>query len=178
MHWIDPQSLPATRGVVAQIFANGEGELDGLMLRNDQIVHFPPHLSAWIARHVRIGDKIAIRGLKARHGGSITAVSIVAKDGKSIVDEGPYHGASGHKVLAKPIGPTETQGTVRSPIYGAKGEVHGALLDNGVVLRVPPHTASSLADYLSQGASIFASGAGLKGRYGYVIDVEELAQWN
>ncbi|CAM2159072.1 conserved protein of unknown function (plasmid) [Pararobbsia alpina] len=177
MHWIDPQSLPATRGVVAQIFANGAGELDGLILRNDQVVHFPPHLSDWVAKHVHVGDKVSIRGLKTRQAGSITAVSISGKDGKSIVDEGPHNGTPGHKVLARPIGPTETQGTVRSPIYGAKGEVHGALLDNGVVLRVAPHAASSLADYLSQGASIFASGAGLKGRYGYVIEVEELAHW-
>ena len=177
MHWIDPLALPVNRGVVAHVFANSHGELDGLMLRNNQVVHFPPHLSEWIARHVRVGDKIAIRGLKARHAGSITAVSIVAQNGKSIVDEGPHTGTARHKVFAKPMGPIETQGTVRSPIYGAKGELHGALLDNGVVLRVPPHAAPSLVDYLSQGASIHARGAGLKGRYGYVIDVEELAHW-
>ena len=93
MHWIDPESLPETRGTVTRFLLNPHGEIDGIVLGARQAlqVHFPPHLSPQIARQVAVGDEVRVRGVKPRGADMIAAVSLATKNGKVILDEGPHH---------------------------------------------------------------------------------------
>jgi hypothetical protein len=175
MHWIDPDSLPETRGVVAQFLLNPRGELDGLILRGARQVHFPPHMSKWVARHIAIGDRIRVRGVKPRGIDMIAAVSLTASSGATRIDEGPaQHAPHQHETARKPM---EVSGTVRLSLHGPKGELRGALLDDGTSLRVPPHAGDALRDYLTPGASVYAWGHGVKNRFGRVVDVDDIAHW-
>ena len=178
MHWIDPGSLPETRGSVTRFLLNPHGEIDGVVLgsRRRQQVHFPPHLSSQVARHVAIGDEIRVRGVKPRGADMVAAVSIVARSGKVILDEGPKHDqGKPHRPHAERK-PMEASGEVMLSLFGPKGELLGALLDDGTSLRMPPHAAAELASYLAPGAHIQAWGHGVRNRYGCTIDVDEVAR--
>lgn len=66
MHWIDPDCLPETRGTVTRFLLNPHGEFDGFILDDSRQVHFPPHLSKQLARNVKMGDLVTVRGIKPR----------------------------------------------------------------------------------------------------------------
>lgn len=178
MHWIDPDSLPETRGTVARFLLNPHGELDGFVFgsRSLQQVHFPPHLSRQIARLVAVGDTVRVRGVKARGAPVIAAVSITAKNGKIILDEGPHHQGEKHHHPEVERSPMEASGTVLLALFGPKGELRGALLDDGTSLRMPPHAATALASYLTPGAHVQAWGHGVKNRHGRTVEVDEIAE--
>ena len=181
MHWIDPACLPETAGQVSQFLLNPHGELDGFILersdRTPQQVHFPPHLSQRVARHVAIGDTVRVRGIKPRAADLVAAISLTTKDAVEIVDEGPqsHHDAHAH-APALETKPTDVQGEVVLQLFGPKGELRGALLDDGTALRMPPHAATELAAYLTPGAHVQAWGDGVESRFGRTVNVHEIAE--
>ncbi|MCA8425063.1 hypothetical protein [Burkholderia seminalis] len=174
MHWIDPACLPETRGRVTQFLLNPHGDIDGLVLNGDLQVHVPPHLGRELVRHIEVGDRIRVRGVKMRGAETIAAVQLTGRHGVEIVDDGPVHGTP-----KPPHGgrtPMEMSGEVAFALHGPKGELNGALLENGAVLRVPPHAAAELSDYLRAGVHVMAWGQGVVTRYGAVLDVSEIAE--
>jgi hypothetical protein len=181
MHWIDPACLPETCGKVSQFLLNPHGELDGLILersgRPPQQVHFPPHLSKRVARHVAIGDSVRIRGVKPRSADLVVAISLTTKNAVEIIDDGPphHHDAKGHAPVME-TKPADVQGEVVLPLFGPKGELRGALLDDGTSLRMPPHAAAELAAYLAPGVHVQAWGEGIKNRLGRTVNVHEIAE--
>ncbi|AJK50802.1 hypothetical protein [Burkholderia plantarii] len=178
MHWIDPESLPESRGTVARFLLNPHGELDGFVLgtRQPRQVHVPPHLSALIARHVAVGDEVRVRAVKPRGVEMLAAVALTTRRGTVIVDEGPGHGADAHDKPRAAPKPMEASGAVVLPLHGPKGELRGALLDDGTSLRMPPHAAAELASYLAPGVHVQAWGRGVSTRHGRTIDVDEIAE--
>lgn len=180
MHWIDPSSLPETQGTVTRFLSNTHGELDGLLLDDALQVHFPPHLSAAVAGRIAMGERIGVRGVRARGVDLVAAVALRTHDGDTIVDNGPGDRDrvrdSARKPAARHDGKAmDVQGQVERALYGPKGEVRGALLDDGTALRMAPHNAVALADYLVPGAHVQAWGQGVTSAFGTTIDVEHIA---
>ena len=177
MHWIDPSCLPETRGKVTQFLLNPHGDLDGLILNTADgkwQVHFPPHMSKQVVKHIAVGNTIRVRGVKPRDADVIAAVSLTSQQGAELIDEGPqHHGPKPEKPEGKPM---DVQGEITMSLYGPKGELRGALLDDGTSLRVPPHAAAELAAYLTPGAFVQAWGHGVKNKYGQTIDVHDIAE--
>ena len=178
MHWIDPQSLSETRGTVTRFLLNPHGEIDGIVLGARQAlqVHFPPHLSPQIARQVAMGDKVRMRSVKPHGANMIAAVSLVTKNGKVILDEGPHRDGEKHHKPHVEHKPMDALGEVVLSLFGPKGELRGALLDEGTSLRMPPHAAAELAAYLAPGAHVHAWGHGIRNRHGRTIEVDEIAE--
>jgi hypothetical protein len=181
MHWIDPESLPTIAGTVERFIANPHGELDGLVLiarpRDEaELVHVPPHMGRAVAEAVRPGEAVRVHGVRPRRGKVVAAVSIVGADGRAIVDEGP----DGDEPPAKPRKPgkhdalAECAGTVRLALYAPKGELRGALLEDGATLRIGPKEADRFAELLRPGAAVAARGRLVETAYGAVIDVREI----
>ena len=181
MHWIDPAYLPEIRGKVSQFLLNPHGELDGFVLERSarirQQVHFPPHMSRRVAKHMAIGDTVRVRGVKPRGADLVAAVSLTTTDGVEIIDEGPphHHGANGPASAMKKK-PMDVQGKVVLRLFGPKGELRGALLDEGTSLRMPPHAAIELAAYLTPGVHVQAWGDGVKSKLGRTVEVREIAE--
>jgi hypothetical protein len=175
MHWIDPASLPETRGKVTGFLLNPHGELDGLVIGSRQ-VHIPPHLSKQLARRVAIGDTVRIRGVKPRDADMIAAVSLTTASGVLILDEGPHHNGEKHEKPHVECKPMDASGEVVLSLFGPKGELRGALLDDGTSLRMPPHAAAELVAYLTPGVHVHAWGHGVKNRHGRTIEVDEIAE--
>ncbi|RQN39383.1 hypothetical protein [Paraburkholderia tropica] len=175
MHWIDPESLPETRGKIVHFLLNPHGEIDGFVLDSQQ-VHFPPHLAKKLARHVTPGEVVRIRGVKPRGANMLAAVCLTTRNGVVILDEGPHRGGEKPAKAHLERKPMESAGEVVLSLFGPKGELRGALLDDGTSLRMPPHAAAELAAYLAPGAHIQAWGHGVRYRHGRTIEVDEIAE--
>jgi hypothetical protein len=174
MHWIDPHSLPETGGTVARFVFNAHGEADGFLLDDDRQVHLPPHLSAELLKKVKVGDAVRIRGVKPRGADLIAAVSVMAPGGAEIVDHGP-EGKARHAATHR-IGKTvELHGRVSRTLYAPKGEVCGAMLESGEIVRMRPKENVELAPYFDVGGNIAVWGDAISVRGQKVIDLAEVA---
>ncbi len=184
MHWIDPNHLPRTEGTVKRFLVNPHGEIDGLLLSDGLEVHVPPHLDAELRAAVQPGAAIAVFGVRPRGVEMISAVAIEAGPGRLIVDNGPpkkQHGgnetaeAAGHKPEAKaPHPPAEAEGLVQRVLHGPKGEPRGVLLEDGRIIRVPPHDAKERGALMQPGIRLAARGPGLTAHGVTVIDAKEV----
>ena len=164
----DSSHLPATNGTVRQYTLTPRGDVDGLILTDGTEVKVPPHLTGQIVYSIHPGDAVMIRGLRARALPLVQAESITnTANGRTVVDNGPP-GPAG-------AGPETTLSSrVLATLHGARGEVNGALLDNGVVLRLPPPEADRMQALLQPGQIIAVRGARLDTALGSVIDVRAI----
>ena len=146
--------LPATNGTVRQYTLTPRGDVDGLILTDGTEVKVPPHLTGQIVYSIHPGDAVMIRGLRARALPLVQAEWIrTAANARTVVDNGPPGPAGG--------GPETTLSSrVLATLHGARGEVNGALLDNGVVLRLPPPEADRMQSLLQPGTSSPSAGRG------------------
>jgi hypothetical protein len=173
----DPQQLPAQHGQVQQFTLTPRGDIDGLILSDGTEVKTPPHLSTEIAYSVRPGDTVTIHGLRAAALPLVQAVSITDDaTGRTVVDNGPPGPGRGPGAgPAVPLsGLTEVQGRIRMGLHGPQGDVNGALLDDGTVLRLPPPEAYRFATLLQPGQVLVAEGAGFVTAIGKVFDVQQI----
>jgi hypothetical protein len=178
MHWLDPDYLPEVSGTVDRFLLNLRGDADGMILTDGTEIHFPPHMSAEICCAIRPNDVIKVRGVRPRSAGLIAAVAIETADGKRIVDNGPPkdHQDEGkrHKRAAKvKHEPMQAEGTVRLVLHGPKGDVRGALLEDGQIVRIAPPEADRIQHLLSPGTRLAVRGEGLASEFGTVIDARE-----
>jgi hypothetical protein len=174
MHWIDPASLPETRGTVARFLFNAHGDSDGFLLDGDRQVHLPPHLSAELLRKVKVGDKVQVRGVKPRGADLVAAVALTGAKGVEIVDHGPGE-KPGHPATPRASKPVEVHGQVQKTLHAPKGEVCGALLASGEIVRMRPKENADLAPYFAAGARIAVWGDAFVVRGQKVIDLGEVA---
>jgi hypothetical protein len=174
MHWIDPLSLPETSGTVARFLYNVHGDTDGFLLADGTQVHFPPHLSSELLKEVEVGDKVSVRGVKPRGAQVIAAVALRGKNGLEITDEGPDAKPARHSKerVGKPV---EVHAQVQRTLYAPKGEVCGAILVSGEIVRMRPKENAALAPYFESGAKIALWGDAIVVRGQKVIDLGEVA---
>jgi hypothetical protein len=150
------------------------GDVDGLILTDGTEVHVPPHLSTGLAFAVKPGDAVTVRGLRAYSIPMIAAVTVTNDaSGQTVVDTGPPGGAG------RPGGPgvpMSVEVRIQAALHGPRGEVNGAALDDGTILRLPPPEAERLASLLVPGQIVAARGDGLSTPMGRVVDVRTLGQ--
>src|ERR1700716_362940 len=165
----DSSQLPESRGTVRQYTLTPRGDADGLILNDGTEVKLPPHLTGQIVFAIRPGDQVSIRGLRARAIPLIDAASITnVATGKGVVDNGPPDGPDrgGYEKAYS--------GRIASPLHGKRGEVNGALLDNGTILRLPPPEAERLQSFLQPGQPLTVRGANLVTPLGTVMSVSAI----
>jgi hypothetical protein len=169
----DLQQLPATKGTVSRYTLTPRGDVDGLILVDGTEIHFPPHLSTQLVYAIKPGDTVTVRGLKALSAPLIAAISI-ANDasGQTVIDNGQGGGPGpGPRAVRQEM---RVQGRVQLSLHGARGEINGAMLDDGTILRLPPPEAARLAALLMPGQTIVAQGDGLTTAMGRVVDVQTI----
>jgi hypothetical protein len=165
----DASQLPETRGIVKQYTLTPRGDVDGLILNDGTEVTLPPHLTSQIVFAVRPGDAVTIRGLKARALPLVEAASVTNfATGASVVDNGPPGGPD------RFAGELTTNGKIAAPLHGKRGEVNGAVLDSGIILRMPPPEAERVQGLLQPGQPVTVRGITLKTALGTVIDASAI----
>lgn len=181
----NPDQLPVQRGRVQQFTLTPRGDIDGLILTDGTEVKTPPHLSTQIAYSVKPGDTVVIHGLHAAALPLIQAASITDEaTGRTVVDNGPPPPGPGpggppppglDAAAGRPLpGLTQVQGRVRMALHGPRGEVNGALLEDGTVLRLPPPEANRFTNLLQSGQTVVAEGNEIASALGKVLEVRQL----
>ncbi len=164
----DPAQLPEIKGKVAQYILTPRGDVDGLILADGTEVHVPPFLSTQVVATVKPGDAVTIHGLKARAIAMVAAAS-VANDatGVTLTVHRPmeHHGAGA---------PQEASGKIKALLHEPRGEVAGAVLEDGTQVRLPPSEARRLTAQLAIGAPLTVRGEGYTGPLGHVVAAREL----
>ena len=167
----DPAQLPAIQGKVAEYSLTPRGDVDGLLLADGMEVHMPPHLGTQLVYAVKPGDDVTIRGLKARAIPMVQAMSIKNDaTGNTVTDTGAG-GPPGPRGAQRAL--TDT-GRVKAQLHGPRGDLNGALLEDGTIVRLPPPEATRLAAVLSVGASVSVQGQGVESPLGRVIEARSV----
>ncbi|SAK98831.1 hypothetical protein AWB80_07579 [Caballeronia pedi] len=175
---VDPNQLPETRGTVQRFTLTPIGEIDGVILTDGTEVHLPPHLTSQLASAVKAGDPVSVRGYRAAAVSLVVAVSITdTRSGATVIDTGPP--APGLLPPPPPPGMAApgaqqmtVQGKVLQPLHGPAGDVNGALLADGTIVRMPPSAAWQAASLLIAGQTLAVQGCGLTTAWGRVIDAQ------
>jgi hypothetical protein len=173
MHWIDPDHLPEITGTVDQFLVNKHGEADGFLLTDGEEVHVPPHLSARLLRDVLPGSQVKVRGVRPRGVRMVAAVAIDTPNGR-ILDDGPDARENDDAFEKAKHGPMTAQGIVKRSIHGPKGETRGAVLEDGRIIRLPPHEAERFSALLTKGAKLSVAGVGATTSFGTVVEAREI----
>ncbi|AMV06297.1 hypothetical protein [Xanthomonas citri] len=165
-------------GTVERFLLNPNGDVDGLWLRDGTQVGFPPHLSSEVKAAVRAGDSVVVKGFRLGNLPVLQVSSIRSgRSGREVVDRPPTFGAA--PPPPPPPGqltPLQSDGTIHRLVYGPAGEVNGALVSDGTVVRMPPHLALQFADLLRVGAPLSASGLGVATPDGRAIEATQLGR--
>ena len=171
---IDSQSLPAVSGTVAHYTLTPRGDVDGLVLSDGTEIHVPPRLSSQLVFIAKPGDKVTVHGLKALNEKLVDAVSVTNDaTGQQVTDSGargfgrPGRGPAAMQAM-------QAQGTIQEVLHGPRGEVNGAMLNDGTILRLPPPEAARLASLLQPGATVAVQGRGMANALGRVIAVTQI----
>jgi len=198
----DPSQLPAIRGTLKYFTLTPRGDVDGFVLADGTQVHVPPHLSTQLVAAVRLGDAVTVHGLRAAALPMVAAMSVTDDaSGQTVVDMGPPGGPgrgprggpdrgpgapppggpgpAGMALPPPPGGPaagppSEVSGKVLTVLHGPRGEVNGAMLEDGTVLRMPPPEAARLATMLAPGQMVVARGPGIANNLGRMVDVRAI----
>jgi hypothetical protein len=156
--------LPETQGTVQRFTLTPIGELDGVILTDGTEVHLPPHLTTQLAAAVRVGDTVTVRGYRSPSVPLIAAVSITdTNTGQTVVDNGPP--PPGFRPPPPPPGmpapgaqQASVQDKVQRPLYGPAGDLNGALLEDGTIVRIGPREAYQVASLLNAGQMLAVQG--------------------
>jgi hypothetical protein len=165
----DSSQLPETKGTVKQYTLTPRGDVDGLILSDGTEVKLPPHLSAQLVYAVRPGDAVSVRGLKARALPLVDATSVTNfVTGATVIDNGPPNGPG------RAAAEATFTGRIAAPLHGKRGEINGAVLENGTILRMPPPEAERMQSLLQQGQTVTARGVSLVTPLGTVVEVSAI----
>jgi hypothetical protein len=157
-----------------QYLMNPHGEVDGLLLTDGTQVHFPPHMGKDLVAVVKPNDPVSVQGY--RHvGGLVVKADVItnSQSGRSVTERepGPFDGPIIPPHLRNwALAERHAEGPVRVLLYGPRGDVNGAILEDQTIVRFPPHAAYQIASILRVGAPFSAVGYGTENEYGRVIE--------
>ena len=162
-------------GVVKQFALTPAGDIEGLVLANGTEVHVPPHLTAQVSAAVQPGESIAVRGSSIGVPGFVVATALTGQRGGSVVDRGPPAPGMGPPPRLPAGGQEVTmEGRVQQVLHGPRGDINGAMLDNGTTVKMPPHAWAQMASLLQPGQTMTVQGWLLSNAYGRVMDVQAI----
>jgi len=171
-----PPPMAATEqitGTVSQYLMNPNGEVDGLLLSDNTQVKFPPHMSADLTRAVRPNDRIIASG--EREGAqTFHAFTISSANGQSVNEARPSQPPPPPDLRGVNLQPMSANGRIKSLLHAPRGEVDGAVLDDGTILHVRPDASAQFSSLLTIGQSISASGFGTANSFGKSIEVSAI----
>ena len=156
-----------TQGTLVHYTLTPRGDVDGFVLADGTEVNIAPRLSTALVFTARPGDKVTVTWRKRPDRPLVDAAEIRNDaTGAVLVNEVP----KGRKEAA----PAQVYGKVQFSLHGPKGDLNGALLEDGTVLRLPPKEALRASAQLAPGQSISAKGRMLTTPMGRVLEVDNL----
>ena len=178
------QGASGVDGTVRNFTLAADGRVNGMLLDDGTEVHTPRALAAVLEQAVQQGDEVHVQGWRTPTPGVMTATSVTdARTGKALVGPAapPAPLAARHDEPPRPLGlpppgarETTLTGRVLRPLHGADGQTDGALLGDGMELRLPAGAARSVTGLLAPGARLAAQGYALQTPFGQVLAVQAI----
>jgi hypothetical protein len=163
----DLAQLPQVKGKVAQYLLTPRGEVDGLLLADGTEVYVAPRLSTQLVFAVKPGDAVTIHGLKAKAIPMVMGAEITNDATGATVTGGPREP---HAAMAQ----FDVTGGGKALLHSPRGDVDGALMQDGTIVRLPPPEAQKFATELAPGQSLFVHGFGYEGVLGKIVEARTL----
>jgi hypothetical protein len=175
----DRVATKTVQGTVRRSTTAPMGEIDGAVLDDGTVIHWPPHLGDRASGIVIRGDQVRATGWMETGPEGDTHLEVRAitnlRTSASLDNDAPApppppgRGRRRGPVHPSPLGPRpgspvaaaaarSVQGKVQRLTTAPMGEIDGALLDDGTVIHWPPHLADRFPALITQGALIKVSG--------------------
>jgi hypothetical protein len=171
-------------GLVRGFSLGPQGAVTGLLLDDGTEVHVSHAIAMKLVQDVKPGDSVHVQGWRTVTPGVVTATAVTdARTGGALVD--PAAPApprmSGQGEQPRPLGlpppgaaETTLKGRVLRPLHAADGRTDGALLGDGMQLRLPPDAAGPVARLLQPGEYVAVQGYAMHTPYGQVMSVQAI----
>lgn len=167
-------AAPVASGQIARFLINPNGDVDGLLLTDGTEVNFPPHLSQALTQIARVGDAVSVQGFRGYGAGAVHAAVITnSATGQSMVDQPPSPDRPPPTPAAL-VALNANARVVRS-LYTDRGDMNGAILSDGMIVRFPPPVGAQLQTVLRPGVHLIASGYGTQNAYGRAFEATSLS---
>jgi hypothetical protein len=154
----------AMDGTVDLYLMNPDGAVDGLLLDNNTVVRFPPHLSEQLTATVNLHDAVKVQGfsesLNTVHAWTITNL----RSQRSVTDTPPAP-AQMPLPASVPRQQMSASGTIRVVTHAPLGEPDGAVLNDGTTVHIPPAAGQGYTSLLQPGQPLAATGFGTTNSY-------------
>jgi hypothetical protein len=157
--------LQTVQGKVQSFTTAPSGEVDGLLLDDGTVIHWPPHLQARFKDIAARGDAVRVTGWKEtgpegdEHFEVQSIVNVRTKVAADRGEAGPPPPAP--RAARQPArgGDLETRrGTVQRFTSAPMGEIDGLTLDDGTWVHWPPHLQGRFKDIAAKGDRVEATG--------------------
>lgn len=157
--WFDTSQLPRFSGVVERYLPAPDGGIDSLLFREGAQVIFPPDLAAPLREAAADGKLLVVYGIRARNAPVITMLAWAPSEAEEPrwVERPAWPRNARWRARADRL---SAAGTVRTPLFAANGEINGALLEDGTVIRIARPAAARFPDRFRRGARLAAEGPG------------------
>jgi hypothetical protein len=154
------------RGTVKSMTTAPKGEIDGAVMEDGTVLHWPPHLERQFSDVVKPGDRVTASGFaqRGREGDERFEVRKLTNVDTDATAENDGPGPRPKRRKGPPPPPRRTaemktvRGKVERMTTAPKGEIDGAVLDDGTVLHWPPHLEERFSDVVAKGDRIEATG--------------------
>ena len=177
----DPAMASAATATVAtgriqRLLVNPGGDVDGLLLADGTQVAFAPQPAGRLA--LKVGETVEVNGWRTPVAQVVRASGITAGQGGAQRLAAPMRGRDAapppEPSAMAPLVAMNTSGNVARLLYTDRGDTNGVLLDNGTVVRFPPHIGAALQDTLQPGRPLFARGWGSRSAAGNAIEANAM----
>lgn len=152
---------------------NPNGEADGLLLQDGTQIAFPPHLSNSLTTWLRPGDTVEATGWR-RADTPVLRASVIRSQSRAVEDTPPAPGTRPVPPRQEALTALQADGRVARVLLNSRGDAHGLLLEDGVVVRFPPHMAATVPTLLQPGATVSARGWGTRNALGTGLEAAQL----
>jgi hypothetical protein len=163
----DPQSSTVT-GVIERFTTAPRGEVDGAVLSDGTLVHWPPRIGDQMSETVSQGDRIQVVGgmetgpAGDHHFEAQSVTNIRTNAVVNVADIGPPapppRGRGPRAAVGRDNGAMKTvRGTIDRFTTAPRGEVDGAVLSDGSVIHWPPHLENRFAALADKGSEVRAT---------------------
>jgi hypothetical protein len=161
------QVVENIRGTVRSLTTAPKGEIDGALLDNGTTLHWPPHLEDSFKAVAVVGERVEATGQTetAPRGEvhfEVQRLTNLRSNAVAVNDDcgPPPPKARGPRGRARPDDrdATTVRGVVRSLTTAPKGEIDGAVLDDGTSLHWPPHLEANFKEVVAVGDRVEATG--------------------
>lgn len=154
------------RGTIESMTTAPKGEIDGAVLDDGTVLHWPPHLEDRFTEVAKKGSRVTAEGSMriGREGDTRLEVRKLTNTDTDATVRNDETGPREKRPKGPPPPPrrserTETvRGSVARLTTAPKGEVDGAVLEDGTVLHWPPHLEDRFTKVVKKGDRVEVTG--------------------